>query len=529
MKTHTILLIDDDPKNIEILVSALVSQQFQVTTAINGTNGLEKAKKYQPDLIVTDTELPDLNGFDFLARLKENEATATIPVIFLTTRSGLQDRLRAFQQGVKDYIIKPMHVNEIIARIEMILARLERRQLELDAKSGKFTGQLRDISVAELIESLGVKRTTGILNLVNANNKSGQIFFKNGMVVNAILGNFRGELAVYQMLPWEEGTFSMVFEDVEVTDEITVSNLGLLMQEYKRLEKRQSWMSQLPSPQAIFSIRSNFLKILEKKQITPDVAKFLELFDGHRNVLQIIDDSHYEDLVTLERIVKLYQQGFLEEIKQEAPKLEFEIPQITQEPLLSQEEFEAFNKRVLRQGKINKGVILVLGTVGSGKSEFVRTLCGLEYRSRTIKNVFPHPIDIGKILLNKEIEIGILGVSMEKQLQILLDTVENRLIGYIIMVDATEPENFDYLGYLIKSFRSQYQLPYVVAVTKLRSAKAIGIETIAQRLGLESYEELMPCNPSDKKNVKMILLNMFAPYPEQKVYEMPVTIDHANN
>ncbi|RKY79186.1 hypothetical protein DRQ00_03985 [candidate division KSB1 bacterium] len=78
MKTHTILLIDDDPKNIEILVSALVSQQFQVTTAINGTNGLEKAKKYQPDLIVTDTELPDLNGFDFLARLKEKEAPVII-------------------------------------------------------------------------------------------------------------------------------------------------------------------------------------------------------------------------------------------------------------------------------------------------------------------------------------------------------------------------------------------------------------------------------------------------------------------
>ncbi|RKY79185.1 hypothetical protein DRQ00_03980, partial [candidate division KSB1 bacterium] len=63
----------------------------------------------------------------------------------MPTRICLQDRLRAFQQGVKDYIIKPMHVNEIIARIEMILARLERRQLELDAKSGKFTGQLRDI------------------------------------------------------------------------------------------------------------------------------------------------------------------------------------------------------------------------------------------------------------------------------------------------------------------------------------------------------------------------------------------------
>ncbi|MFQ6116437.1 MAG: response regulator, partial [bacterium] len=235
MNQQTVLVVDDDPKNIEILVGALINSGFQAATALNGLDAWQKIKKYLPDLILTEIDLPEMDGFQLLTKIKADPQTAPIPLIFLTGRSGIQDKVKSFTLGAKDYIVKPLHVREIIARIKMILARLTRRKQQEEEVSSRLVGRLQELSVVDLIESFGVERKTGILNLTNENNKSGQIFFRDGSIVNAVLGNFRAEKAVYQMLPWERGTFAMVLQDVDVADEVSISNLGLLIEGFKRL------------------------------------------------------------------------------------------------------------------------------------------------------------------------------------------------------------------------------------------------------------------------------------------------------
>lgn len=311
MENPTILVADGDPKNLQILRDSLEASGFEVIVATDGLQAWQKISSEVPDLILSEVNLPQLDGFQLLEKLKADPATSAIPLMFLTNRRELQDRVRSLRGGVKDYMIKPLHVKEVLARIRMILRRMERIKEEEIDSSRKLAGRLEEFSPVDLIESFGVERKTGVLTLNNENNRSGEIYFREGAVVNAALGTLKAEKAVYQMLPWKRGHFTMIFKEINVADEISVSNLGLLLQGFKRIEERERLFKQLPSPETTFVMTETFRSIMDKREASPEVAKFVGLIDGRRDILQIIDESTYDDIKTLERLVKLYQQGFI--------------------------------------------------------------------------------------------------------------------------------------------------------------------------------------------------------------------------
>jgi len=315
MDNPTILVADGDPKNLQILRENLEAAGFEVIVASDGLQAWQKISTGVPDLILSEVNLPKLDGFQLLEKLKADPVTSSIPLMFLTNRRELQDRVRSLRGGVKDYMIKPLHIKEVLARIRMILRRMERIKEDDAETAKKLVGRLEEFSLVDLIESFGVERKTGVLTLHNENNRSGEIYFRDGAVVNASLGNLKAEKAVYQMLPWKHGHFTMVFKDIVVPDEISVSNLGLLLQGFKRMEERERLFRLLPSPETTFITTETFRSILQKRELTTEVARFIGLIDGHRDILQIIDESTYDDIKTLERLVKLYQQGFIKPAK----------------------------------------------------------------------------------------------------------------------------------------------------------------------------------------------------------------------
>lgn len=311
MDNPTILVADGDPKNLQILRESLEASGFEVIVASDGLQAWQKISSDVPDLILSEVNLPKLDGFQLLEKLKADPVTSSIPLMFLTNRRELQDRVRSLRGGVKDYMIKPLHVKEVIARVRMILRRMERIREEEIESTRKLAGRLEEFSVIDLIENFGMERKTGILTLYNASNKSGEIYFRDGAVINAALANLKAEKAVYQMLPWKRGHFTMTFKEINVPDEIAVSNLGLLLQGFKRMEERERLFKMLPSPETTFVTTETFRNILARRELTTDVARFVALIDGKRDILQVIDESSYDDIKTLERMVKLYQQGFI--------------------------------------------------------------------------------------------------------------------------------------------------------------------------------------------------------------------------
>lgn len=316
MSEQLILVADGDQKNLQILKEHLGEANFQVSTANSGLQAWEYIKKSRPTLVLSEVTLPGLDGLQLLEKMQKDPETAPIPLIFLTNRRELQDRVRSLKMGAKDYLVKPLHVKEVIAHIKMVLARLVRRQADDGQSFFKLNGRLEELSVIELIESFGVERKTGILTVSNQQGKNGQIYFKDGCVINAKQDKFQKEKAIFEMLTWVNGTFNMVFKEVNVPDEIAVSNLGLLLEGLKRIEQREKLMKQIPDFEVTFLPTSTFMKLISQRNLSAEYVKLIALFDGKHRVAEILNLSPFDDLKTLEVIVQLNKQQLIKTASQ---------------------------------------------------------------------------------------------------------------------------------------------------------------------------------------------------------------------
>lgn len=115
-----ILIVDDEPKILDIVEAYLNAKKFQVFRAANGTEAMEKFELVQPNLIVLDLMLPDISGAVICQNIRK---TSDVPIILLTAKSTENDILNGLQMGADDYIVKPFSPKELVARVETVLRR----------------------------------------------------------------------------------------------------------------------------------------------------------------------------------------------------------------------------------------------------------------------------------------------------------------------------------------------------------------------------------------------------------------------
>ena len=120
----TVLLVEDEPAQREMLAYNLEAEGFDVITADNGEDGLILVDENDPDLIVLDWMMPQLSGIEVCRRLKSNSKTRQIPVIMLSARAEEVDRVRGLETGADDYVVKPYSVIELMARVKAHLRRI---------------------------------------------------------------------------------------------------------------------------------------------------------------------------------------------------------------------------------------------------------------------------------------------------------------------------------------------------------------------------------------------------------------------
>lgn len=113
----TILVVDDSPTETRILTNILVKAGYQVETATNGEEGVERATALIPDLILMDVIMPILNGFQATRLLRRQAETADIPIIMVTTKDMQTDRTWGLRQGASDYLIKPVDREVLLERV----------------------------------------------------------------------------------------------------------------------------------------------------------------------------------------------------------------------------------------------------------------------------------------------------------------------------------------------------------------------------------------------------------------------------
>ena len=215
----TVLVVDDNAKNIQLLMTLLSKDGYLVSFASNGREALEMAEKEIPDLILLDIMMPGMDGFEVCQKLKMKENLKHIPVIFLSARSDLIDKIKAFHVGGADYVAKPFHSAEVLARVNTLLA-LKHAQDLIKVYNTK-------------LEELVLKRTQELI--VSEKHAAFSLFIK-GIIhnlknpLNAISGNI-------QLLKIENESLEKL--DHSDKDEY-IKQSGILIQ---KLQKRLDLMS----------------------------------------------------------------------------------------------------------------------------------------------------------------------------------------------------------------------------------------------------------------------------------------------
>jgi signal transduction histidine kinase len=128
MSAGSILIVDDTPGNLDLLIDILERHAYEVRVARSGRRALAAVAAAAPDLVMLDINMPEMDGYEVCERLKGNETTRDIPVIFLSIADEAMDKVRAFQAGGADYVTKPFQAEEVLARVEnqLKIARLQR-------------------------------------------------------------------------------------------------------------------------------------------------------------------------------------------------------------------------------------------------------------------------------------------------------------------------------------------------------------------------------------------------------------------
>jgi putative two-component system response regulator len=127
--TAKILVVDDEPNNLQV-INQILAKQYQLLFAKSGERAIELAKQQQPQLILLDVMMPDMDGFEVCRLLKLDEATSKIPVIFVTAMSDVEDESRGFELGAVDYITKPVSPATVRARVATHLSLVSVKELQ---------------------------------------------------------------------------------------------------------------------------------------------------------------------------------------------------------------------------------------------------------------------------------------------------------------------------------------------------------------------------------------------------------------
>lgn len=121
MERQKVLIVDDEERNIKLLKAYLVTDQYEIAEASNGEDALEMVTDFNPDLVLLDVMMPGIDGFEVCKRLKQDDHTMMIPVIMVTALSGKNERIRALEVGVDDFLNKPVNRIELMVRVKSLL------------------------------------------------------------------------------------------------------------------------------------------------------------------------------------------------------------------------------------------------------------------------------------------------------------------------------------------------------------------------------------------------------------------------
>lgn len=310
MPRQNLLIVDGDARNRRVLEVSLRKAGFSITPAESAEEALEFLQHAEPDLIISDTRLPKRDGFDFCMDVKGNQRWKLIPFIFLTSEKSIEDKVRGLELGVEDYLTKPIYIKEITTRVTMLLQRKQHERLEKkDAARTKFSGELADMAVVDLVQTIEISRKTGTISL-STELGDATVWFREGAIIDAEMGRLQGEQAIYRLLGLSDGHFDVEFKPVNRHQVIHDSTQAILMEGMRRVDEWGRLMEQLPPLDTQLAPDPEQLAD-RKADLTEEQLAILHHFDGRRTIIEVVDESGQDDIEALTQISTFFFEGLL--------------------------------------------------------------------------------------------------------------------------------------------------------------------------------------------------------------------------
>ena len=207
---QTVLIVDDDPELLQLLQTEL-SQEFHVLSASSGEEGLVNMLLHKPDILISDINMPDLNGWELCYILRHIPSVRATPIVFLTSRSELPDRIKSLRLGADDFIAKPFTMDRLVSRLRAILGRMKSRRQVVSGLSVEL--EINSLLI-DLLEYLRATRRSGIIEFSRID-QSGQMTLHNGILTEVQFEETHGVKALRRMLRVDSGEISFREKNTE--------------------------------------------------------------------------------------------------------------------------------------------------------------------------------------------------------------------------------------------------------------------------------------------------------------------------
>ena len=238
-----VVIVDDDPSFRAPIAQALRERGDAVREAADGLDALALCLKQTPDLIVSDVQMPRMDGWQLVRMLRARPSLTHVPVVLLTTLSDDDARLRGYRLGVDDYIAKPVREAEFLVRADRLLARAQTQPQTptqpMQPERHGLRGDLEHVSLPSLLSFLAMEQKTGVLLLVGES--EARLYLRGGqplrVEIDGVAVTSADDAALFTLLGWPTGRFDFATQDVTIADELHTTVMALLLEHARRTDE----------------------------------------------------------------------------------------------------------------------------------------------------------------------------------------------------------------------------------------------------------------------------------------------------
>jgi DNA-binding response OmpR family regulator len=306
MDRKKIIINDSDSTDVADLRKSLVTVGYDVRLVASSTEALNLLDTFHPNLIICETRMPEMDGPHLLQEIRKRPALQRLPFVLTGKLKNIDQRIAVMKLPLDDYWQKPIEAEEAVVRVEMLIKDAELLSASLRPKWRGFNGNLVEMSLADLLQTIEVGKKTCVIKLYSQG-REGTVFVTDGEVIDAELDQLEARRALLRMFTWTEGNFQVELRPHERARLLTMPTRDLISEGLTRHERWTRLLSQMPplpspvtrAPEAVAG------------EWTEEEKALMALLDGApvKSISALVEESPSDDLRTLTVLKRLMEKG----------------------------------------------------------------------------------------------------------------------------------------------------------------------------------------------------------------------------